>query len=451
MLRADAGVTELTLAPTVDAALNNAEQSSTDLLWEQLKPFRILEDRLEEDSYSALVRFMTPFVVHNLDLNNQKISENLTTYNVPVAWQSALEEVLSDPAGSEEFFRRVKIAKEWLWGSKMQPAMLGEPSLETLTDQELESLKDEIRWIKTHIQIPPITTIANQFNVLCTNISALSRAGKLTAEQMLDLIAEFGFGFSTLSLMGQSLWRPRDYAGSFDMMEAIYTFYDSEGSVVMGDASVEGWNRLLLSTTSAQDVNDRKSVIVEDLLQFRGKELAQKTPLKVLNFASGPGRLEADFWEEMEVLGLRPNIEWQCVDGDEKAVEFSRLRLQEKPEITVKHGNVIRALHNRDWQNQFDEVMTVGLLDYFDDAFTVKALRQFYSLLKPGGAFSIGQFDTSHADQPFLELTNWHLFRRDEATMRDLLTQAGVPPECIEIKKISAEGPQLIVRAVKPN
>jgi len=426
-----------------------ADNDSTDELWHQLKSFQILEESLSESEYKTMVRLMAPgrVIESQLGKNPLAFTHEAKAF-VPPNEQESLLPNFANPAFRSEFLRRQKVMKDFLFGRPMQPAFLAEDSADRLPEDALWDLKVRAQSFRLMAQQTELSNWGPFFHTLCEDIHRHSKAGNLSADQAVDLMADFGFALSTKTLMGQSLWRPRGYAGTFDMMEAIYRFYDTNGQLAMGDPSLEPWNRALLSTTSAEDVNDRKTVIVDDMIRDRAQALTFNEPLAVLNFASGPGRLEQDF---IDTLGSMPSqVKWECIDGDAQAVEFAQARLKDQSNITVKEGNVVRELANKDRVGQYDEVLTVGLLDYFNDKFTIKALAHFYNMLKPGGTFRIGQFSSNHADEAFLEFTNWYLYRRDENHMRELLAEAQIPPGLVEIKKISDNGPQLIVTAQKP-
>jgi len=494
----------------IDDSINVEPQSTNQELWMQTKERRSIEDCLDiinnpqvYDDFLILMlpknieKWTQPEAHKNTNAKDIKINTYAVMRIISEESRGKFAEAFNNENFCQEFLRRAKVFEEYLHG-KHGISNSHKKNKESLNSENFIILTERIKWLNDLLEDSEnlnnddaFKNSQKEFGSICTEIGEHIKDEKLNDSQIVEILQAFGIGFSSLGLMGQSLWRLRDYAGSFDMMEAIYNYYDSQGQDIAGNKTVSPWNKMLLETTSAKDVNDRKQIIVDDILRER---IGEK--LKVLNFASGPGGLEINlkdardmkltqlesievdyehlcknlgalkmvFDNDVWVFGQRQQrllqtveqtkkslrcIDWRCVDGDKDAVEFASKRLSEIDEFQVEYGNVIREIANPKNTNQYDEILTVGLLDYFDDKFIVKALKHFYTMLKPNGRFRIGQFDSNHSEEGFLGLINWHLYRRDQGRMRELAVLAGIPVGNITTKKISENGPQLIVTVHK--
>ncbi len=422
-------------------------------LWHQTQSCRIPEEILFISNtpgiYKVFVGLLHPQAKDQWLVGDNQINPQALLTQVPSNMRSIFAAALNIPGFTSEIIRRTKILEDMLFTNRHAPPLFETPNTEGLNKEIFTKILARIKKLVDQGG-PQDKAQQEEFLKLCQGIEATIEARQLCPDQFMQIIAEFGMAFSPMSLMGQSLWRPRGYAGTFDMMEAIYNFQISDEQDIAGDYRVKNWNQTLLSTTSAEDVAQRRYTIIDDLLRDRAVELAQEKPLKVLNFASGPARLEADLIKQMQIANLNPeHLDWRSVDGDPDAVGFAQNRLAQHPNFRIEECNIIREIGNRKTTANYDEILTVGLLDYFDDKFTAKALKHFYRMLKPSGSFRIGQFNTDHNEAAFLRITNWYLFRRNETDMFRLCEEAEIPASKVNIKRISANGPQLIITAHK--
>lgn len=131
------------------------------------------------------------------------------------------------------------------------------------------------------------------------------------------------------------------------------------------------------------------------------------------------------------------NPEIVLLDVDEDALEFARQSLPDLEEnCSFVHGNVVRLIRNV-LSDPYDLVLAGGLFDYLPDraiTFILKALWE-KGLRRGGRIFftNYGQEDPQRTWRSYM--VSWDLLERSEEDLRELCRTAGIPDECVTIKR----------------
>jgi hypothetical protein len=82
-----------------------------------------------------------------------------------------------------------------------------------------------------------------------------------------------------------------------------------------------------------------------------------------------------------------------------------------------------------------DLAYTIGLIDYFNDAFVVKLLNFVHEKLRPGGRVILGNFHPRNPTKAMMDhVLDWKLIHRDENDMNRLFEASRFGRACDEIR-----------------
>jgi extracellular factor (EF) 3-hydroxypalmitic acid methyl ester biosynthesis protein len=205
------------------------------------------------------------------------------------------------------------------------------------------------------------------------------------------------------SLLGRIFYRPRGYAGSYDIMEDLYT--DNLNPTIPGVQMA--WDAFLLSQVSTVAVKHRLEVL-------RGIALNTQDKLtSFLDVACGSGIAHT-------ILQNRPkNVElllYVGVDQDADAIEFCR-KTRNVSSVQFKQHSLL-GLTRKELGN-FDLVWCSGLFDYIGsrEGFIGGARRLVRLADKVVIIGNMGPYNPSRA---LMELLFWKLEYRTRAELRYL-------------------------------
>ncbi len=242
--------------------------------------------------------------------------------------------------------------------------------------------------------------------------------GEISRGEIIDTLNKFPDQFSEKTLQGCALRKPHGYAGDYEMMEKIYSGH------VSCDPSLENWDRYFQAQPAPQAVRNRKDY-------FHGvlDRHAQQNEAAVLKLGVGPGRGMYEWLERAE----RPRIKLECVDVDQKAIEYAAyLNHKHSQSITFHHRNVFKFVPPT--EQKYDLIWAAGLFDYFDDNTFVAVASRFFRHLPENGEFIIGNFSVENPTRPYMELFgDWNLHHRSTDQLYDLAARIGASPSATKV------------------
>ena len=226
--------------------------------------------------------------------------------------------------------------------------------------------------------------------------------------------------FLANTIHGYVYRKPLGYAGDFALIDMIYT-YDS-----FHHPAYQKWDRYFHYHAATEAVRNRKAFFKTKML---GKLTGRKTPLHLLNVASGPAR---DLYELYQVIN--PEIlKTTCVDIDSDAISFAgNLCKPFENHISFNQKNILRFSS----AEKYDVIWSAGLFDYFEDRIFILAMKRLLTFLKPGGEILIGNFSENNPSRGYMEIFGeWILIHRSPAELTRLSIEAGVHPSNIAIEQ----------------
>lgn len=222
----------------------------------------------------------------------------------------------------------------------------------------------------------------------------------------------------TQTMQGFALAKPYGYSGDFEIIDRIYTYWQSP------DPDFIGWDTFAHEQDAIIAVRNRKEyfkLVVADALE-------RQTGLKILNLGSGPSRDVLEFLEE----NPEKDVRFVCVDQDDRAIDYARRVCRGyESRIEFTRANVLRFRT----EERFDLVWSAGLFDYLSDRLFIAVASRMMSLVAKGGQMIVGNFSTENSTQAYMELCgDWKLILRDPESLRRLLVRAGAHPRQIKVQ-----------------
>ena len=175
-------------------------------------------------------------------------------------------------------------------------------------------------------------------------------------------------------------------------------------------------------------VRNRKNDFRRFLEQFITKR--KNRPLRIMNLACGPCR-------ELEELvssvgGSLDYVFFDCVDNDEKALEFASHRFRQKSHFSFFKYNAVKLALKKNIQAEFKEqynfIYSTGLFDYLDKHVCVRLVQNLGKLLTPDGVLAISDVQGKYSNPSlhFMELVGeWDLLYRDGDEFKRIFLEAG--------------------------
>jgi CRP-like cAMP-binding protein/SAM-dependent methyltransferase len=224
--------------------------------------------------------------------------------------------------------------------------------------------------------------------------------------------------FMRSRLAERAYYKPKGYAGDYQMMELIYR-QKPDGDGKLGRL-IDGW---LLEQVPAQAVRNRRRLL-RDLLDRLCRDKAKGDHCtRIMNLACGSCR---ELFDLLVQCDYSAQIEALCVDIDADALQFANQHVNthsHQASVRFMHENVIKWALGRTRQDlpAQDIIYSSGLCDYLDRRLMAKLIERCYDLLLPGGAFIVGNFTTTNPDRLFMDnIMYWRLIHRDEKDVLDL-------------------------------
>jgi len=246
------------------------------------------------------------------------------------------------------------------------------------------------------------------------------KSKSIVSENQLQEIREaFGEALSPETIQGWAYHKPLGYAGDFQIIEKIYTYYTSS------NPHLARWDQFSHQQTATKAIRNRISFFLDQVWKAKTQAPAD---CHILNLASGPGR---DMYETLNMLGAT-GIHIDCVEQDTQAINYAmNLCKNFLTHIQFFQKNVLRFTTNQ----TYHLIWSGGLFDYFNDSIFKRILRRLLSFLKTNGKLIIGNFSTSNPSRGYMDLFRWNLIHRTREELRQLARDCGVPDERISIEQ----------------
>jgi len=220
--------------------------------------------------------------------------------------------------------------------------------------------------------------------------------------------------------------KPRGYAGDFEMLEKI-------GDRRLCDHPLGRLlDRFFQNQHAPQAVRNRTRMVSQRIVE--GCRLRPGQPFHVVSIGSGPA---IDLQWALQQLddSERAQLHVTLVDLDPHALDHAQRKL--RPLMVPENLELARQNLYRLWRfhsvpnsrSQADFVFCTGLFDYLDDKDAVRLLRTLADWVKSGHLL-VFNFSPENPTRAFMEwVGNWYLIYRREPDLRELATQAKLPPQ----------------------
>lgn len=233
------------------------------------------------------------------------------------------------------------------------------------------------------------------------------------------------------TLQWRARFKPRGYAGDFEMLEQICT--DHVCDHPLGAA----FDRFFQAQAAPQAVRNRTALIAEAIARFvRDRDAGS---VHVVSVGSGPA---IDI--QRACLALTPTqrqrLRITLLDLDPAALDHARTRLSpllDQPQLHLRRENLFR-LAQGSRRNAIlrgvDFLVCAGLFDYFDEAIAAAMLALYWECLRPAGQAWVFNFAPHNPSRAYMEwIGNWYLTYRTQEQMSDVAAQTEIPPACLTI------------------
>ena len=210
------------------------------------------------------------------------------------------------------------------------------------------------------------------------------------------------------SIQQHVLKTPYGYKGDFEAIDKIYMQH------VSSHERGRNWDRYFHHQSAAMAVRNRKEYFKKLM-----KTYLRKSPVALLNVASGPARDVLELYHEVEPYRIRTT----CLDADHRAISYAKgLCSAYLKHITFITGNALKFQP----KNQYDVIWSAGLFDYFNDRLFVFMLKRMRNWLHEGGEIVVGNFGLYNPSRTYMEVFGeWFLEHRSAETLRGLAAEAG--------------------------
>jgi len=297
-------------------------------------------------------------------------------------------------------------------------------------NRTVESFKAELFNLSYELQETPGDSVTQAQTSECYKLldrfnSALQECLHLMDDPKLEAYS-WGFIFKEIfpyfmrsRFAERAYYKPKGYAGDFQMMEMIYR-NEPDGDGKLGRL-VDGW---CLNTKAASAVRCRRDLMSNLLAQWSRKRGDTRKIFRIMNLACGSNRELFDF---LGKTNDTRRMEITCIDADPEALEYTNQHVNVMPHnasIRFMQENVVKWALGRTAHHfgQLDIIFSAGLMDYLDRRMFQKLAERCYDHLKPGGVLILGNFGETSPNRAFMDhILKWNLIYRSEQELTDIL------------------------------
>lgn len=241
---------------------------------------------------------------------------------------------------------------------------------------------------------------------------------KLSPEEDVLLTKIISSVLSIDTMQGYAFHKPKGYAGDYEMIDRIYTFWTST------NPTLKVWDDFFHSQEAPIAVRNRKKYFIHLASQL---EKEKNGALRILNIGSGPAR---DVKEFFDINNLSESI-IDCIELDKNAIEYAeKMCAAHSGKVNFINNNIFRYKPN----NRYDLVWSAGLFDYFTDKQFVMLLKRLSTFLTETGKIVIGNFSDFNPSRIYMEkFGHWYLNHRSKETLIQLAYDAGATKNMIHV------------------
>jgi len=227
------------------------------------------------------------------------------------------------------------------------------------------------------------------------------------------------------ALQQRARFKPRGYAGDYQMLDWIATGYCCEHP--LGRA----FDRYFQGQAAPAAVRCRTEQIAAALATRC--LTAAAAGFQVVSVGAGPA---GDIQQGLRCLSApqRNRLRVTLLDLDPEALEFARRQVEPllpRGALECIRENLSRLPRRPNPETVLpaaDFLVCSGLFDYLDDAAAVEMLRLFWRRLNPGGMLLVGNFAPANPTRAYMEwIGNWYLTYRTAVDLQRLALEAGIP------------------------
>jgi len=227
-----------------------------------------------------------------------------------------------------------------------------------------------------------------------------------------------------------SIEKPYGYAGDHKIIDDIYR----------NNPRTTGVDRLYdnyfqMSSISVA-VRNRKNDFSRKLIEFLKQR--DNKPTRIMNLASGPCRDLAELYAEPSVN--LSNVTFECVDHDERAIQYASNLLKGLPNVHFRRESAIRIALKHDikmlFPETYDYIYCLGLFDYFDSRVSMRLVKNLRQLLRPGGVLAISNVYNKYSNPSIYYMEwvgDWNLVYRSQEDFENIFIDAGFSPKDLTI------------------
>lgn len=237
---------------------------------------------------------------------------------------------------------------------------------------------------------------------------------------------------TTNCMQGLGFLKPHGYAGDFEMIDRIYTYW------VSSDPQLRRWDEYFHSHSAPCAVRNRKAYFHQMLNHCSVRRNGHE--VWVLNLGSGPAR------DVYEYMCKSERLNFHCVDMDHKAIRYAQEVCKEYlHRVEFSEQNILRMKCIR----KYDLIWSSGLFDYFSDRLFKVALKRLLALVRQGGEIVIGNFSETNPSRVYMEAVgDWKLEYRSANNLMDMAQAVGIPKSNIYVDS-EPEGVNLFLHIAK--
>lgn len=233
-------------------------------------------------------------------------------------------------------------------------------------------------------------------------------------------------------LQHRARFKPRGYAGDFEMLEKICTDYTCDHP--LGKV----FDRYFQAQHAPQAVRNRTEIVADAIVQTCQQKLPSGIA-RVASIGSGPA-LDVRWALDRLDVGQCEAPEVTLIDMDPAALDHAEKHLTGR--ITDERLHLVRENLFRLGQpgraEQFlqgcDLIACTGLFDYLDDQNVAGLLGTLWQMLAENGRLLVFNFAPTNRSRAYMEwIGNWYLIYRDTDQMQKLAGDAGIPVDQMRI------------------
>lgn len=259
----------------------------------------------------------------------------------------------------------------------------------------------------------------DELNELYKSINSKRKQGIMSDSDVLGIWqAVPDVFYTTDTLQGYVVLKPRGYDGDFIIIERIYQEWLSPLEHLVN------WDRFFHVQAAPRAVINRKDYFIDLLRSLR----VRKNNHIVLNVGCGPSQDIVEFLQEG-----KSNVFFECVDYDKGAIEYSFNKAKDKDllsHIEFHRDNAFKFKPSK----QYDLVWSAGLFDYLKEDIFKMLLSKLITFVKPGGELVIGNFSLNNPCRDWMECGKWLLHYRSPEDLIKLATDCGVSHEKVTVE-----------------